>query len=775
MSATILKKLDEVAQRAAAHHGLGSFDPVLQICGTGSFFKGVAACEPGLVIFTDARPSGRLRSMAFLSLCAAGWDEYRRRHIEAERVAKDAWQARKSAHIALHPEDGPRHPDGTLRDDWDESKKWLWCEFYDPEYKRASEAAKLPTTMVEPCEWALREWCARAGTANPLVINKFSCFSSSRQAFEHDLRELFAPLDDEGIAEVMKGWASKLTWDQLRNRAPPKEHDIVKHVLLRGVGRFKAFEIRQVYHPGEALSPPAGSVLIWSSAKPGTMPSARLTSVYPDGVGSSRRKRPAAGSSVDVSPATGAAPRSKAARARMPASPAELRELGHAAWLMAHARSWEVIARACVCALLTPAHPLHAEMLTHGSSPDPLRCLDWRASVEQSTAMRTVREDALRGWPHEAMLEYGIKLTSNGGYECRIERMPDRTDPFGSQTSYWALRNHCGFQQAGQRAYIGMKADSLHQVKVESEADSSSSHFTDVTVTLIAEPSEAALQAIGALQTHDLKGLRAELKRVYASVDGMAGLAEHLLALHEGRFFDRQRFCKAVEGSSRFEVRNGNVAEDGTPPYALCVVMEAGPICGTMYVGIPSLPDRLHIALPDKQTLGNYIEGFVSDNFSDPDVSEPEDVEYRNAILGSGSPPLEPADRQRILAGRYSMSSSSPLTHLQELAPGVPARLNTPVDVQRMINESVLSLYVFRFGLRAATSIQLRKAAATLKLPASVAEAFRRLADPQGVGIRAWRWECRRPFFLLRARGHAVLSRLPGELFQTIAMLADNC
>ena len=105
---------------------------------------------------------------------------------------------------------------------------------------------------------------------------------------------------------------------------------------------------------------------------------------------------------------------------------------------------------------------------------------------------------------------------------------------------------------------------------------------------------------------------------------------------------------------------------------------------------------------------------------------------------------------------------------------GVPARLRTPIDVQRMINECVLSLYVSRVGIRAATSTQLRKAAGILKLPISVAEAFRRLADPEGVGIRAWRWDRRRPFFLLRARGHTVLSRLPNELFQTITMLADD-
>ena len=39
----VLKKLDEIAQRAAANHGLNIVEPISEIYGTGSFFKGVAA------------------------------------------------------------------------------------------------------------------------------------------------------------------------------------------------------------------------------------------------------------------------------------------------------------------------------------------------------------------------------------------------------------------------------------------------------------------------------------------------------------------------------------------------------------------------------------------------------------------------------------------------------------------------------------------------------------------------------------------------------------
>lgn len=342
----VLKKLDEIAQRAAANHGLNIVEPISEIYGTGSFFKGVAACEPGLVIdcAKTTRPTRR-RSVAFLSLCYAGWDEYWQRCSDANAAVEKAWEERASAHLALHPEDGQS---AWFKADWDESKNWLRCKFDDPEYNRATAATKPPKTMEEPCVWAVREWCARAGTANPLVVKERNYRGITGKKFDDDLRELFAPLDDEAIAEVLKGWASKLTWDQIRNCALPEDEEIMKHVLLKGVGRFKHFEIRG-YSFAEQQGPPADSVLIWSSNEPGTMPSVRLTSVYPDGVGSSQRKRPAAGSSVGD--AAGAAPHSKATRTRPPATPAELYELGHAAWLIAHARRWEAIAQACVRAL----------------------------------------------------------------------------------------------------------------------------------------------------------------------------------------------------------------------------------------------------------------------------------------------------------------------------------------------------------------------------------------------------------------------------------------
>lgn len=110
--------------------------------------------------------------------------------------------------------------------------------------------------MEEPCVWAVREWCARAGTANPLVVKEWNYRGITGKKFDDDLRELFAPLDDEAIAEVLKGWASKLTWDQIRNCALPEDEEIMKHVLLKGVGRFKHFEIRGFGQRNKRVHPP---------------------------------------------------------------------------------------------------------------------------------------------------------------------------------------------------------------------------------------------------------------------------------------------------------------------------------------------------------------------------------------------------------------------------------------------------------------------------------------------------------------------------------------
>ena len=160
-----MKKLDQLAARAAAHHGLGTPLRILEIHGTGSFFEGVSDCEPGLIILVENSRQAYKRESAFEALCLAGWQEYYRRYEDASAAAQQSWSARVAAHVAAHPEDNPKDSSGRTRYDLlaDETRRWLVDHFMDPEYKTAADS--FPKTMAEPCKWAVQECLTRAGTA----------------------------------------------------------------------------------------------------------------------------------------------------------------------------------------------------------------------------------------------------------------------------------------------------------------------------------------------------------------------------------------------------------------------------------------------------------------------------------------------------------------------------------------------------------------------------------------------------------------------------------
>ena len=59
------------------------------------------------------------------------------------------------------------------------------------------------------------------------------------------------------------------------------------------------------------------------------------------------------------------------------------------------------------------------------------------------------------------------------------------------------------------------------------------------------------------------------------------------------------------------------------------------------------------------------------------------------------------------------------------------------------------------------------RAGVQLTLPRTDVEAFDRLEEPAGAGVRAHLWQHRRPFFLVRLRAPgSVLSQLPLDLFE---------
>ena len=114
---------------------------------------------------SSSSPTATTGWLAFEALCVAGWEEYRQRWLDAK------------AKITR-----------------------VFNRFMVPESKRASRSE----TMAEPCKWAVHEWCARAGTVNPLVLERNRSLGGEETAND-DLCQLFAPLADEAIAEVLSG------------------------------------------------------------------------------------------------------------------------------------------------------------------------------------------------------------------------------------------------------------------------------------------------------------------------------------------------------------------------------------------------------------------------------------------------------------------------------------------------------------------------------------------------------------------------------------------
>ena len=204
----------------------------------------------------------------------------------------------------------------------DETKSWLFAKFLDPEYQRATKGDDIiPKNMVEPCKWAVHECFSRAGSSDPMKLTKPSRFSCSQTEINDDVRQLFSPLGESDVMEVLSNWATKCSWNQVRERNIPWMTDVTKHVLINGVGRYKEFEL---LNKSDFLPNIHKGVLIWSASDAAAMPSTLLANVYPNAaVG--KRKAPS-------SKAAGKAP------CTAKASQAELRELGHAAWSLAHAR-----------------------------------------------------------------------------------------------------------------------------------------------------------------------------------------------------------------------------------------------------------------------------------------------------------------------------------------------------------------------------------------------------------------------------------------------------
>ena len=96
--------------------------------------------------------------------------------------------------------------------------------------------------------------------------------------------------------------------------------------------------------------------------------------------------------------------------------------------------------------------------------------------------------------------------------------------------------------------------------------------------------------------------------------------------------------------------------------------------------------------------------------------------------------------------------------------------LTLPLAGQLVVNECALALFALRATpSTVAPASAVSRALVQLTLPRTDVEAFDRLEEPAGAGVRAHLWQHRRPFFLVRLRAPgSVLSQLPLDLFELV-------
>lgn len=171
------------------------------------------------------------------------------------------------------------------------------------------------------------------------------------------------------------------------------------------------------------------------------------------------------------------------------------------------------------------------------------------------------------------------------------------------------------------------------------------------------------------------------------------------------------------------------------------------PICGALTYGQLTYgrpTERLNVELPSK---GRRTEG---------------EGPHAHLCLQSEAA----AERQMVrdvLSQPAALASSRVADPLDE-----EMCLTLPLAGQLVVNECALAL----FALRATPSTvapgsAVSRALVQLTLPRTDVEAFDRLEEPAGAGVRAHLWQHRRPFFLVRLRAPgSVLSQLPLDLFE---------
>ena len=248
--------------------------------------------------------------------------------------------------------------------------------------------------------------------------------------------------------------------------------------------------------------------------------------------------------------------------------------------------------------------------------------------------------------------------------------------------------------------------------------------------------SACTLDAIGAhvaTEGMTLRGLLTDFKQACQVLDALAGLLRIMLvftlpSLPGGQSCPLKRFNELVSHN----------LDDGQIGRLLFDL----PICGVVEAWSSS--SRVHISLPLKNVDDEVVSLLTADRQS-PRWDEERAVAFREKI-------------NRLAAHPGPLDSNLSLTH--------------SIMAQRVINEAALSAMALRATpTTVAPAKCVRSSLQRLLLPTEMAEVERRLADPEGDGIRSRLWQQRRSYLLVRIRCATsppapILARLPFELFQ---------
>jgi len=604
----------------------------------------------------------------------------------------------------------------------------------------------------------------------------------------------WSPLELDGIVEVLRHWASKISWRQIWGKkyledVLPDRQGLMLWVLQQCVGRT-AVAMASSDYVAEATSSrdhaaAASDAGDGSAAGAGRGPATGLGEGTAGGAGvdgsdgSSKDDGKDDGSEGEEhvelvqegwgAPARPKPPKKKAKPLTLLWSPqqpdptanwaaalasrsivggggggsaAEETERGRLLFRCAVVEAWLHVLQEGTRLLLTPEAPLHGTIFP--LKQPLLKCPALLDAIRKGSALRALHARTA-SWPAAAR------------------------EALDAASAAHVLRQHAQWNPPSPRGYWG-------RLPVRKAAELLEAH--EVTglmnglpiegARLVPEPSASELRQLAAASPASphasLRELSARLKRTFAQVDAAVGMLGHAVILHAP---------DEVDDLAKLVLQ----LEDKLGTAGLSAVFR-WPACGTLYT-LDRLPWRevttLHLALPQKHcppTVGfhaNWIPILRGDAPDPQHTSASTPAAAKARLAPCIEEAIQKSDRQwKNATMPYRASFDASL------------RITLPRAEQRVINESVLATRVLclaPLGGKHATPGAYVGALRAAQLPTSIEEALARLADPGGVGLRRRRWQWAREALLVRHKGDEalLLRRLPQDIFvRVLEMLWDE-